>query len=248
MEKLKHYNLFGIKIHNSTYEQILGAIASAISSGNQLTICYANANTLNLCTDRPELADNIAVFDLIHPDGIGINMALRFLFKSETDFQRINGSDLYSELIIRAIKYQWRIFIFGDSNATLDKIVSVCPALNLTGSQNGYDYQEDRLIKKINSCNVDILLVGLGTPKQEEWIAENKSKIISKVIIAVGDGIKVFAGTKKRGPRFLQKIGFEWFVRFIYDPKRLWKRYFFGIPLFIFKVVKLKFINSKAGK
>jgi N-acetylglucosaminyldiphosphoundecaprenol N-acetyl-beta-D-mannosaminyltransferase len=67
------------------------------------------------------------------------------------------------------------------------------------------------------------------------------------VIIAVGDGIKVFAGNKRRGPKILQKLGLEWFVRFIFEPKRLWKRYLFGIPLFIFRVIKFKFMNTKTG-
>ena len=65
--------------------------------------------------------------------------------------------------------------------------------------------------------------------------------------MSVGDGIKVFAGTKKRGPKFLQKIGLEWIVRLFFEPKRLWKRYFIGIPLFIFRVIKYKFMNLKAG-
>lgn len=247
MKSIETFQFLNVTLHNISYLEILNSIQLAIKNQNQLSICYVNVNSINISYSTEELKNLFCRFDIVHPDGVGVFLGLKILFGKKSLSNRMSGSDFYEYLINYGIEHNYNFFFFGDRDVILNQIHLCFPKLKIVGTQNGYEYDNQSLLNKIITNNVDILIVGLGTPKQEKWIAENKSKIKAKVIIAVGDGIKVFSGTKKRGPKLIQKLGLEWFVRFLYEPKRLFKRYFFGIPLFIFRVIKFKFFYSKNG-
>lgn len=112
--------------------------------------------------------------------------------------------------------------------------------LKICGWNNGYEDLDENIIDKINRAQPNILWVGLGTPLQEEWIIKNADLLSCNVIQAVGDLFALFAKTKRRGPVVLQKIGLEWFIRLLYNPKRYFKRYVLGIPIFIFFILREK--------
>jgi N-acetylglucosaminyldiphosphoundecaprenol N-acetyl-beta-D-mannosaminyltransferase len=245
LNKRSSIELFGTKFSNVSYKEILNSIQLAIQSRTQLTICYANVNSINLSINEEKLTQLLSEFNIVHPDGFGVFFGSKILFGKDGFSFRQSGSDLYERIIENAILNNLKLFIFGDTDETLEKIKYNCPELSIVGKQNGYVFENEKLLVEIDNSKPDILIVGLGTPKQEEWIVKHKSNLMVNVIIAVGDGIKVFAGNKRRGPKILQKLGLEWFVRFIFEPKRLWKRYFIGIPLFIFRVIKFKFMNTK---
>ena len=236
-----------IEINNISYHELLDSINSSINTNEKNLMTYANAHTINCSLADEHLLNSLKEFDIIHPDGLGIYLASKFLYGVNGFKKKITGSDFYIKLIQEGIKNSWSFYFFGDSDETLIRISKVNPDLVVKGFCNGYNFINESILKNINQDSPDILIVGLGTPKQEEWIAKNKPHLLVNVIIAVGDGIKVFAGNKKRGPQLIQKIGLEWFIRFLYEPKRLWKRYFLGIPLFIFRVIKFKFSDNING-
>jgi len=103
--------------------------------------------------------------------------------------------------------------------------------------QEGYSFSDEKVIDKINTSGSDILIIGLSCPVQEKWMHKNKDKVNCKVILAVGDGIKVFSGDKIRGPAFMRKFGFEWLVRMFTEPGKNFRRYLLGIPVFIRRVI-----------
>jgi N-acetylglucosaminyldiphosphoundecaprenol N-acetyl-beta-D-mannosaminyltransferase len=236
-----------VEVGKVDYSDILKSIKKTYTEEKQIILTGANVNTINLALKNLKYGELLSNFDIIHPDGIGLFLASKFLYGKNGFKKRITGSDFYIELIKESLKNNWSFFIFGDKCETLNKISKVNPRLNIRGLCNGFNFNNDELIKNVNTSQPDILIVGIGSPQQEEWIIDNKNNIPTKIIIAVGDGIKVFAGNKKRGPKIFQKIGLEWFIRFLYEPKRLWKRYFIGIPLFIFRIIKFKFMNTKTG-
>lgn len=232
--------LLGINFNKLSYEEILDAIQLSVSTRKQLTICYANVNSINLSISEVKVTQLLSEFNIVHPDGFGVFLGSKILYGKDGLNYRLNGSDLYHRLINDCKNYNYKLFFFGDKNETLNQIKIKHTQLNVVGMQTGFEFDSISTLNKINQSGPDILIVGLGSPKQEEWIIANRDKINTNVIISVGDGIKVFAGTKKRGPKLLQMLGLEWLVRLYFEPKRLWKRYFIGIPLFIFRVIKLK--------
>jgi N-acetylglucosaminyldiphosphoundecaprenol N-acetyl-beta-D-mannosaminyltransferase len=236
----KELDILGVRIKKTTYSELLETVNDSLIEQRQSTFTGANVNTINLTQSDLNLLYLFNKIDIIHPDGIGVYLAAKFLFGQESFLSRITGSDFYKHLIDLSLKNNWSFYFFGDKDETIKKIFQTYPGLIVKGFCNGFVYKDDLLIRDINNSKADIVIVGLGSPKQEEWIITNKDKVNSKVIIAVGDGIKVFAGTKKRGPKILQKFGLEWVVRLAFEPQRLWKRYLIGNPLFIFRVLKYK--------
>ena len=245
MMENKPITIFGININSFDYDKFLNQISIAMKNDGKKSITYVTANSLNLIFDNDKLINIFNQFDLIHPDGMGVFIASQILYGKNGLKKRITGSDFYPIFNQAAIKNKWKIFFFGDEEATLKKILTINPELVVSGWHNGFNYNNDDLVTEINNSITDILIVGLGCPKQEKWIIENKNKLSVKVIIAVGDGIKTFAGIKKRGNRFFQTLGLEWVIRLINNPFSFWKRYLIGIPLFLFRVIRSKYSNYK---
>jgi len=119
--------------------------------------------------------------------------------------------------------------------------------INLVGYQHGYfqESQIDEVIRNLNNLKNKVFIVGMGVPYQEIF-AERLSEISdSKIGICVGNFLEFYFGTKKRTPVFIRKIGLEWMFRIITDPKRMWKRYIIGIPIFFYRVLKIKLTRNK---
>jgi len=238
--KVNKINIFGVNVDNISYDKFLSIISESVENKIKVKISYANAHTLvKICSDI-ELKKLIDKFDVIHPDGIGVFLASKFLYGKTGLKEKLIGSDFYYSLSKKGIEKNWKFYFFGHDIATLNKIKTNYPDLNIAGFNEGYHYQTEKVISGINNSKPDILIVGLGFPLQEQWISDNLSKINSNVILAVGGGIKIFSGTKVRGPATFQKLGLEWLMRLLYEPGRLWKRYLLGIPIFTFNVIKSK--------
>jgi|SRR4030095_3283238 len=245
MSEAGKIDIYGLKIDNISYVDLENIITDAFLQNKKLLITYANANTINSIYKNKRLKDKLNSFDAIHPDGVGIYVASKFLFGSKGIREIMNGSDFYPILTELAIKNRCKIFFFGHTNAILNLIKSNHPELNISGTQNGYDFKNTDVITLINYSCPDIIIIGLSFPKQEEWVLNNIDNLNCKICICVGDGIKVFSGTKFRGPRILRTLGFEWFFRFLNNPLKYFSRYLIGNPLFLYRIIRLKFRKFK---
>jgi len=238
--KSESVNINGIEIDITDYSILLQLINSAIDQNQKLCIAYANANSVNFSYINPEFKNYLQKFDIIHPDGIGIKLAINFLRTGFYKGSRFTGSDFYPLLTADAIKHNRKLFFFGNSEEVLNKISGNNHGLQIAGLQNGYNFEDEKVIAQINSSMSDILIIGLGTPLQEKWIAEHREHINCRVMICVGDGISVFAGTRQRGPVLLRAIGMEWLFRLMSSPLKYFKRYIIGNPLFLYRIIMLK--------
>jgi N-acetylglucosaminyldiphosphoundecaprenol N-acetyl-beta-D-mannosaminyltransferase len=230
----------GVNIKKLSYEELISEIKNAILGRKKLNISYANANTVNLAAGKSNFRNQLNSFDIIHPDGVGILIASKLLYGENKFPSRFNGSDFYPLLAEECIKNKWRIFFFGHHSSILENIKLAHPGLNVCGTAEGYSFHPVKIVSVINNAKPDILIVGLGQPLQEELILFYKNDFKCMVTIAVGDGIKVFAGEKKRGPEFMQKAGLEWIIRLFYNPFKYFRRYVIGNPLFLYRIIMHK--------
>lgn len=235
----------GLYIDKAGYSELSDRVERAVSDNSKLLITYANAHTINSIYNNDELKDKLNSFEIIHPDGIGIYIASGILYGSNGLQKRISGSDFYPYLAELCIKNSYPVFFFGHDEKTLDLIKKNYPQLSIAGLQNGYDFDDQDVLKMINSAAPKILVAGLGFPKQEEWVLKFKDKLNCNICITVGEGIKVFAGTKIRGPKFMRTIGLEWFIRFLLHPVKYFNRYIIGNPLFLLRIMLIKIRNFK---
>ena len=242
-KNLKVIKIFGLDVSCVDYPDLIQLINCSISENKQVAITGVNVNSLNLVYSSKENYNIFSNFEILHPDGFGIYFASKVLYKEEFK-NRITGSDFYPILIHEIIVKNWKVFFLGDLDSTLTKVKVINSQMRIVGMQNGFDYETDSIVKVINQSNADILVVGMGSPKQECWINENRKSIRVNVLISVGEGIRVFADSKIRGYKFVQKLGFEWLARLINNPKMYWKRYLIGIPLFVFRFIYIEVIKK----
>lgn len=236
--------IFEIEINKINYSAILEKIVESIKNKKRLLITYVTADCLNKVYSNKILINYYSKFNIVHPDGVGVYWATKFLYGKDGLKERITGSDFYPVLANEICKNKWKVFFFGDTKKTNEKLKTTKITNCLVGSSSGYNFNNEKIIQKINESNADILFVGLGAPKQEKWILQNYSNLNTTVIITVGEGIKIFAKIRKRGPKIFRLIGLEWFIRLLYNPQKFWKRYLIGIPVFIYRVILFKIKNE----
>ncbi|MAT58929.1 MAG: hypothetical protein CMF23_13225 [Ignavibacteriae bacterium] len=156
---------------------------------------------------------------------------------------RFNASEINEQIFSFLVRDFIPVILIGGRFEK--KILNKCP-MNLKMYFNGYENVEniEDLIAQINESNVKTIILGMGSPKQEKLAFEISNKIPHLHLICVGNFLEFYFGTVRRAPLLLHNTGFEWVFRLVTEPKRLWKRYLIGIPMFIIRIIKLKIENS----
>lgn len=237
-------NISGLNIDNLTYDELLDIIDSTIKNNKKITIAYPSINILNRIQKDNALKEKLSKFDIIFSDGVGIYIASKFLYGKKGLKCVTKGTDLYFKILEYANKNNLKMFFYGGlENAGLQLssvLKNTYPDIINCGI---YPDEWDRsdVIHKINISKPDILLVGLGTPTQEYFISDNSANLNVNVMLTIGNGINYISGYMKRAPKWMLKLQLEWLYRLSYEPGRLWKRYLLGIPVFLYRVLLLKF-------
>lgn len=221
------------------YGEILDEAQRAVGERRRLRIAYAHFGTVLWVRTDASAREMLAAADIVHPDGIGMHWALRVLhgFRGE----RINGSDLYPRLIGLAARNNWRCFFLGGGTATAERLTPAAAAYGLPaqsirclpGEPGANDAADS-----IRAFEPDLLLVGMGDPRQHEWVRDHAGALDVPVIVLAGGGLDFLAGTRPRAPRLLRAFGLEWLHRLALEPGRLWRRYLIGIPVFVWLVLR----------
>jgi N-acetylglucosaminyldiphosphoundecaprenol N-acetyl-beta-D-mannosaminyltransferase len=176
-------------------------------------------------------------------DGAGVLWAIDFITGRKVE--RISGIDYMTDILKMAEKNEWKIYLLGTTEDILEKCVekirNIYPDINIAGFRNGFFSKKDDedVLNDINECKADILLVGMGIPKQEKWIFYNLHRLTSvRLAMGVGGSFDVLSGRIKRAPVWMQNAGLEWFYRFIMEPFRFLR--ILKLPVFIINVLKEK--------
>lgn len=207
-------------------------------------VCVANTHMLVEAHRSLAFANVLKKADLITPDGMPLVWMVKHLGKNNQD--RVAGLDIMLAVCDDAAAENVSVFLFGSVPEVLERIKikfqQDFPNLQVVGSISppfrpltAEDNAE--IVRTINDSGAGIVLVALGCPKQEIWMAKQQGKL-QGVMIGLGGAFPVYAGLKSRTPRWLQKMGLEWLYRLIQEPKRLWKRYSTTIPVFVWRALK----------
>ncbi|HTR80094.1 MAG TPA: WecB/TagA/CpsF family glycosyltransferase [Bacteroidota bacterium] len=239
-------DILGIPFCVTDYKDIIDSIRQSVKTKSALTIVQPHFFHTVLGRADSALVDLYRKYDIILPDGYGIFTAGRFLYGRQKAFKRLlNGTDLYELLLQEANAQHWRIFFLGDTEIVVralgKRIRDRFPGIGFAGAHHGFiDLEDEAVVRLIKESNADVLLVGMGTPKQDYWLWKHHDGLHVPVSIVVGGGIGYISREKKRAPKVLRAIHLEWLFRLFQEPRRLWNRYLFGIPKFIFYVVLQK--------
>jgi len=242
---MKAVYITGIKFHNITKQEFKSFINNlAENSDKNNIIVTPNVDFVVRADNDNMFKDIINSADFSVCDSSIIYYCSKLLSQSSLR-DKITGFDAMTALLQIANKRKEKIFLLGSTDDTVKLAVNniklTYPDLDVSGFRNGFfNIEKDTpgIIKCINDSGAKYLFIGMGSPRQEKWVYENKDKLITKFIISVGGLFDIYSGRIKRAPLFFQKIGMEWFWRFLNDPRRLFKRYFIEDMKFFYLLFK----------
>jgi N-acetylglucosaminyldiphosphoundecaprenol N-acetyl-beta-D-mannosaminyltransferase len=230
--------LFGVGFHSLTFAAVCDRVEEMIhSSGRSHVVVTPNSLSLFRAGRDPSLRRAYRVADLVLPDGIGIVWASRLL--GVPLLERVTGIDLAEALLSRARESGYRVFLLGGREGVAaraaHRLKERFPGLDIVGTHHGYFASDAEPLAAIEAASPHILLVGMGVPKQERWMARHADEMNVPVMIGVGGAFDLFAGDCPRASHRWQGLGLEWLYRILHQPRRV--RAVWVIPCFIVKVI-----------
>ncbi len=239
-------DFFGIKVWNTRMQDAVKWILMETHNKDKKQLAFVNPDCLNIAFNNSEYKQLLLRLDHVLPDGIGIKIGCRMLKVALKD--NVNGTDMFPVLCEQMADTTLSMFLLGAkpgvAQKTADNMRQRFPGLKICGTHDGYfsDENESDVIDYINQCKPDVLLVAMGAPKQDLWIARNLDRLDTHIAMGVGGLFDFYSGMTRRAPRWVREIGLEWGWRILQEPKRMWKRYVIGNPLFLYRV--MKFANN----
>ena len=250
MMEISRYKIMETVVDGVNMRDALDFVADYIQEKKQIGFILAmNPEKVFALRSNPFLQSFFKRAALVIPDGIGIVIALRFLYGAKVS--RVPGADLMQNICREAPLRGYRIFIYGAAESVNAKACEILrkryPGIEIVGRANGFVTPEEMndLVARINASNANVLFIALGSPKQEEWMAACADKLTTvKLCMGIGGTLDTIAGTVKRAPVFWQRLGLEWFYRLLRQPSRIGRQ----LKLFLFvKDLLLIKLKNKEG-
>ena len=232
---MNRVNVLGVGIDNLTLSEAVDKALSLISEHRCAYMVTPNPEIVMAAWDDPKVSKAIENADLVIPDGVGVMQAARILGTPLRE--HMPGIDAATEIIKRLASRGGSVFLYGARPGVAEKAAERMkqrfPGLVICGTNDGYGNDDGAVVSKINAAKPDFVMVCLGVPKQELWMAKHAAKLDAGLMAGLGGTIDVFSGQVKRAPLIWQKLKLEWLYRCFEEPKRF--REIKTIPQFIIK-------------
>lgn len=233
--------VLGIGVSAMDAEAAVDAVARAAKGKRALTVSCSAVHSIMEGALDAEHRHRLNALDLVLPDGQPVRWALRWRHGIILP-NRVYGPDFMLALCDRASREGLAIFLYGSRPEILEALSrnlrSRFPALKIAGMRASAfrrlsEPEQAAIASEIRASGASIVFAGLGCPRQEIWAYEN-AKLISLPLIAVGAAFDFHAGVLSQAPGWMQRSGTEWLFRLRQEPRRLWKRYLYLNPLYLF--------------
>jgi N-acetylglucosaminyldiphosphoundecaprenol N-acetyl-beta-D-mannosaminyltransferase len=243
MMQFRTENLLGVRFHLVDKAPLLDYIAERLDKKQTTNLFNINIYAMNLAYESESFKRIINHGDLVFVDGYGVKLGAKIA--NIPTGQRLTPMDWIDDLFNLAANKHAKIFILGDIDEELEafkvELNRRHPNCELVGYHHGFferdNEENDRVVDVINQSAANILLVGMSMPIQETWIANNSDKLKPSIRMATGAMHRVYTGRISRAPKWVTDNGFEWLYRFCMEPKKTWKRYLLGNPLFLYRII-----------
>jgi N-acetylglucosaminyldiphosphoundecaprenol N-acetyl-beta-D-mannosaminyltransferase len=236
-------NVIGVGIDAVDYEAAVTRIIAGAKARRPMAVSALAVHGVMTGALDHEHRHRLNKLDLVVPDGQPVRWAMKWLYGVSLP-DRVYGPELTLRVCAKAASEGLGIYLYGSKADVIerfsDNLKRQFPELIISGSQPSRfrtisSEEQTDTARKIAESGASIVLVGLGCPRQETWVFENRD-LISMPTMAVGAAFDFHAGTVSQAPSWLQARGFEWLYRFVHEPRRLWKRYVYLNPLYLLLV------------
>jgi N-acetylglucosaminyldiphosphoundecaprenol N-acetyl-beta-D-mannosaminyltransferase len=242
----KSYDLLGVRVHAMTMTDLNQYIREAIVKSGKIIVANHNLHSVYLIRKNTKFRDFFQKARYIHVDGMSLIFVAQLLGIPLQRSNRVTYVDWLGPLISDAVAYHWRLFYLGSRPGVAENGAEILrrryPGLEIQTAPGYFNAAPDgpdncALIDTINSYAPHVLFVGMGMPRQEQWILENLDRLNANAILTAGAAIDYVAGIVATPPRWTGRIGLEWFFRLAHEPRRLWRRYLLEPALLVGPIV-----------
>lgn len=233
-------NVLGVGVSAINMEMALDLIDDWVTHCVQHYVCITPVHSVMDCQRDPDLRRIQNASGMTTPDGMPLVWLSRLHGYRYVD--RVYGPDLMLASCQHSVDTGHRHFFYGGAEGVPEKLAVTLrarfPGLQVAGTYSPpfrplSPEEDDEVVQMINDSAPDIVWVGLGSPKQERWMATHVGRLNAPVLIGVGAAFDFHTGRKPQAPLWMQRSGLEWFFRLLTEPRRLWKRYIISNPLFV---------------
>jgi len=237
-------NVLGVGISAINMTAAVETIAGWIAQGASQYVCVFPVHSVIECQKDSDLRHIANASGLTTPDGMPLVWLSRL--HGHRHVSRVYGPDLMSAVCAASVERGYRHFLYGGADGVPEKLAAVLaqqyPGLQVAGTYSPpfrplRPEEDEQIVEMIDASDADIVWVGLGTPKQDHWMATHVGRLKAPVLIGVGAAFDFLSGLKRQAPRWMQQTGLEWLFRLITEPRRLWRRYLVNNPLFVLLVL-----------
>lgn len=235
--------ILGIRVASVRRDEAVSHLTRLLREKTFTKVTFLNAHNANIACSDKEFAATLDDF-LVLADGVGVDVAARWLY-GEPFPDNLNGTDFVPALL-KASEKRLTVGLLGAKRANAeraaDRLAEIAPKHRFVVIHDGFfnTQEEAKIVADIGALRPDILLVAMGVPRQEFWIARNLGPEHCTLPIAVGALLDFLSGAVPRAPEWMRLLRLEWLFRLIIEPGRLWRRYIVGNPLFLVRVLRQK--------
>lgn len=239
---MANIDILGVCVDDVDKEGLERAIVECVEKGRKEVFAYANINAINIAQWNPEFKESLNTASLVYCDGEGIRIGASVLGKAMS--QRTVLTRWIWDLGAVFQERGFSVFMLGGRRETIgvaaSRLLDRYPRLKLVGYHHGYfnkaGLENSDVVTLIRRAAPNVLFVGFGMPDQELWIKNNLALLHVNAIIPCGAMIDYLSGEARVAPKWMSDYGMEWLHRLSQDPTRLWRRYLWGIPVFLFRI------------
>lgn len=246
--------VLGVNISATNYSEAVLAICDHARQRLGGAVSALAIHGLMLGTRLPEFGRRLNEFELATPDGQGVRWALNLLHRTRLD-DRVYGPELALRVAHEAAQQGLALYLFGSQLPATSKMKSALlerfPTLQIVGLDSPSAWpmtrlQDEACTQRIRESGAHIVLVGLGCPRQEDWIHSHRQQL-DAVLIGIGAAFDFISGAKRQAPWWAQRYGLEMVFRTCMEPRRLWRRLLFYSPDFVVRVLAKWLLMSLSG-
>lgn len=235
--------LLGFNIDTYSFDEAILKAKELIDGKTVSQVVTINPEMFEYAEKDADFVNIVRDAEMVIPDGVGVKIALKL---NGVDVDRIPGVDFAKRLLEESALNDIPVAIVGAKEEVITKAVenlmSEITGLNIVYYHNGYFENDEQIYLELVSKSPKLILVAMGSPRQEKFIYDAKKVLKPALMIGIGGSLDVWSGNVKRAPRILQKLGLEWLYRTMLQPSRI-KRIFPTLPLFLIKAFNYKFIK-----
>jgi N-acetylglucosaminyldiphosphoundecaprenol N-acetyl-beta-D-mannosaminyltransferase len=231
----RRHDVLGVSVDAVTRDELLDEVATAITGGRGHLVANHHLHSARLIRDDPPMRDFYAAADTIVIDGMPLVWFGRALGHRLERRHRITCVDSIPALLARAATSGWSTYVLASAPDVHDRGMAVVrdrfPGLDVQGHHGWFEMgsaDDDRVLAEICAARPDLLLVGMGMPRQERWLSARLRELRAAdvgVVVTVGGWLDYEAGARATPPRWMGRLGFEWLARLVDEPRRLGHRY-----------------------